>query len=167
MQQNKIPIQSFFETQFVDYSSYSNLRMIASAIDGMKNTQRKIVRTVKDKNISDEIKVSQLDSKMAEYCVTGDTLVNTVEYGKITIEKLTTLNPSNFHVWCLDSNGKKTIGEGCHPRITKQVYEYIEIETDNSVLKCTLDHLILVNRNNKNIWVEAGLLNKNDIIVNI
>ena len=61
-------ISEFYKKDFVDYASYSTLRMLASAIDGQKNAQRKIISTLLDKNIKTDIKVSQLNSKMAEYC---------------------------------------------------------------------------------------------------
>jgi len=60
-------VSNFFATDYVDYASYDNLRKIASAIDGQKNTARKIINTVIDKNITTELKVSQLSSKMAEH----------------------------------------------------------------------------------------------------
>jgi len=60
-------ISTFFETQYVDFSSYDNLRKIASVIDGQKNAARKILYTVLNKNIKEEIKVSQLGSKVAEF----------------------------------------------------------------------------------------------------
>lgn len=60
-------ITEFYGTDYVDYSSYDNLRKIGSAVDGQKNTARKILNTVIDKRITSELKVSQLSSKMAEY----------------------------------------------------------------------------------------------------
>jgi DNA gyrase/topoisomerase IV subunit A len=60
-------ISDFYNTDYADYASYDNLRKIASAIDGQKNTARKIVCTVMDKNINTELKVSQLSNKMAEH----------------------------------------------------------------------------------------------------
>lgn len=60
-------VSDFLSNELVDYASYSTLRMIASAIDGQKNTSRKILHTILTKNIKDKIKVSQLSSKMAEY----------------------------------------------------------------------------------------------------
>ncbi len=63
----KIKVSDFCNTDLVDYASYSTLRMIASAIDGQKNTARKIVHTILQKNIKEKIKVSQLSSKMAEF----------------------------------------------------------------------------------------------------
>ena len=60
-------ISEFYNTDYVDYASYDNLRKIASVIDGQKNTARKIVNTILDKRITTDIKVSQLSSKMAEH----------------------------------------------------------------------------------------------------
>lgn len=60
-------ITEFFNKDFVNYSSYDNLRKIASLIDGQKNASRKILYTVLEKKIKDKIKVSQLGSKSAEF----------------------------------------------------------------------------------------------------
>lgn len=60
-------LSTFFETEYVDYASYDNLRKIGSVMDGQKNAARKILYTVLEKNIREEIKVSQLGSKVAEF----------------------------------------------------------------------------------------------------
>ena len=60
-------VSDFLKNDLVDYASYSTVRMIGSAIDGQKNAARKIVKTILDKNIKKEIKVSQLGSKASEY----------------------------------------------------------------------------------------------------
>jgi DNA gyrase/topoisomerase IV subunit A len=60
-------ISTFFENDYVNQASYDNLRKIASAIDGQKNASRKILYTILEKNIKDEIKVSQLGSKVSEF----------------------------------------------------------------------------------------------------
>lgn len=60
-------ISTFLNEELVNYASYDNLRKIASYIDGQKNTSRKILYTVIEKNINTELKVSQLASKMAEF----------------------------------------------------------------------------------------------------
>lgn len=60
-------ITDFFNTDYVDQASYDNLRKIASLVDGQKNASRKILYTVLEKNIKEKIKVSQLNSKMAEF----------------------------------------------------------------------------------------------------
>lgn len=60
-------ITDFLNNDLVDYASYDNLRSIASYVDGLKNTSRKVLYTILKKNIKEEIKVSQLSSKMAEF----------------------------------------------------------------------------------------------------
>lgn len=60
-------LSNFFNSDFVDYASYDNLRKIGSCIDGLKNASRKVVYTVLEKNIKEPIKVSQLANKVAEY----------------------------------------------------------------------------------------------------
>lgn len=60
-------ISTFFQNDYVDFASYDNLRKIASAIDGQKNASRKILYTIMEKNVKEEIKVSQLGSKVAEF----------------------------------------------------------------------------------------------------
>jgi len=60
-------LSTFFQTEYVDYASYDNLRKIGSIMDGQKNAARKILYTTLEKNIKEEIKVSQLGSKVAEF----------------------------------------------------------------------------------------------------
>lgn len=55
---NRIKISDFYNSDFVNYSSYDNLRKIAQ-IDGLKNASRKIVYTLLEKNVKDFVKVSQ------------------------------------------------------------------------------------------------------------
>ena len=62
-----IKVTTFFNTDYVDFASYSNLRMIASVMDGQKNSSRKVLYTMMEKNIKSQIKVSQLASKVAEF----------------------------------------------------------------------------------------------------
>ena len=54
-------------TMYVDASSYDNLRKIASVTDGLKNSGRKVLTTVLDKNIKSDVKVSRLKSTVSEY----------------------------------------------------------------------------------------------------
>jgi DNA topoisomerase-2 len=63
---NTIKVSDFYKNELVDYASYSTFRMIASGIDGLKNSGRKIISTILDNNIKNDIKVSQLASKIAE-----------------------------------------------------------------------------------------------------
>lgn len=65
--QNALEIQKFFKEEYVDQASYDNLRKISSAVDGLKNSNRKVIHTVLDKNIKELLKVQQLSSKAGEY----------------------------------------------------------------------------------------------------
>lgn len=63
----KLTLTDFCNNQLVNYASYDNIRSFASAIDGLNNAGRKVVYTVLQKNIKDEIKVSQLAAKVSEF----------------------------------------------------------------------------------------------------
>ncbi len=56
----------FFNSEYINWASYDNLRKIASLVDGQKNAARKVLWFIQQKNQKQEIKVSQLDSKVAE-----------------------------------------------------------------------------------------------------
>ena len=56
----------FFNNDYVNFASYDNIRKIPSLIDGQKNASRKILWFALQKPLKTEIKVSQLDSKVAE-----------------------------------------------------------------------------------------------------
>jgi len=60
-------LNEFFKSDYVNFSSYDNLRKIASVVDGQKNASRKILHTVQSFNIRKQIKVSQLGSKTGEF----------------------------------------------------------------------------------------------------
>lgn len=60
-------ISDFFKNEYPNQASYDNLRKIASCIDGLKNSNRKVIHTILDKSIYDLLKVMQLSSKSAEY----------------------------------------------------------------------------------------------------
>jgi len=62
-----VKVTDFFANEYVDYSSYDNLRKIASIIDGQKNASRKVLWTLIKKNIKSEVKVSQLSSNIEQY----------------------------------------------------------------------------------------------------
>lgn len=64
----EITTTDFFNNDYINQASYNNIRTIASYIDGQKNTSRKILHTVIDKNITKEEKVLNLASKMSEFC---------------------------------------------------------------------------------------------------
>ena len=62
-----IKIENFLNSELCDYASYDNLRKIASVVDGFKNASRKVAYTLQEKKIKENIKVSQLASKIAEF----------------------------------------------------------------------------------------------------
>ena len=65
--QNSINVSDFFKNDLTNYSCYSTLRMIASSIDGQKNSSRKVLYTVIAKNIKDEVKVSNFDGVVQSF----------------------------------------------------------------------------------------------------
>ena len=65
--QDKIKVEEFFNTDYVDSASYDNLRKIGSITDGLKNSSRKIIHTMIDKNIKEKTKVARLTSTVAEH----------------------------------------------------------------------------------------------------
>ncbi len=60
-------ISNFFSTMYIDASSYECLRKIASVSDGLKNSGRKVIYTVLDKNLNSSVKVSRLKSTVSEH----------------------------------------------------------------------------------------------------
>lgn len=60
-------IENFLNSQQCDYASYANIRMIGSAVDGLKNSSRKVVHTMLEKNIVKNDKVENLASDVARF----------------------------------------------------------------------------------------------------
>lgn len=56
----------FFNNEYVNYASYDNVRKIPSLVDGQKNAARKTLWYTFKTKLKNEIKLSQLDSKVAE-----------------------------------------------------------------------------------------------------
>lgn len=166
--QPKLTLTEFFNTDYVDYSSYDNLRKIASVVDGQKNGARKVLHTILEQNIKTPQKVSQISSRCAEFCVTGDTLVHTVEYGLIRIEDIVNSNDPKFEkyqVYSIDESGNSVIGTAKHTRFMKNTDVLIEIQTETDVIKCTPNHKILVKHNDGSTWKEAQHLTELDEII--
>lgn len=60
-------ITEFYQTEYLQSALYQSFRSIASYIDGLKPSSRKIIYTIDKANIHNKIKVSQLSSKVAEF----------------------------------------------------------------------------------------------------
>ena len=63
---NEVKVQDFFADEFPNFAVYNLYRMVASYVDGLKPSQRKIVHTVMKNNIKTPMKVSQLAAKVSE-----------------------------------------------------------------------------------------------------
>ena len=59
-------VDQFFQSDYADYATYDNYRSIASYIDGLKPSQRKVLHVLAKNNIISPTKVEQLQSKIAE-----------------------------------------------------------------------------------------------------
>ena len=57
-------ITDFLNNEYSDSALYMNYRSLPSYIDGLKNSGRKIVYTIKKKNIKSRMKVSSLGSEV-------------------------------------------------------------------------------------------------------
>jgi len=60
-------ISNFFDTDYLDASSYDSIRKIASYNDGLKNSGRKALWTILSKGITKGVKVSRLAATVSEY----------------------------------------------------------------------------------------------------
>ena len=130
-------ISKFYNEELVDYASYSTLRMIGSVIDGMKNSHRKVVATVMDRNISKEMKVSQLASQVAqdqEY-LHGDVSLQ----GVIVNLASNYLGTNNMNILQPSGNfGTRFTPEASAPRYIythkSKYFDYLFKKDDNNIL---------------------------------
>lgn len=60
-------IDDFFNEEYVNFSTYDNIRKIANYVDGQKNAARKILHTVLQLNIDKFTKVANLGPKVQDY----------------------------------------------------------------------------------------------------
>ena len=64
---NEITSTKFFETEYIDFSVYDNVRKIASYLDGLKNAQRKVMYTMLETNCDNFTKVSNLGPRIQDF----------------------------------------------------------------------------------------------------
>lgn len=145
---NVTSIETFLNTELVNYASYDNIRKIASIMDGLKNSGRKVIATALDCNIKENLKVLQFSNKAAEHCVTGDTLVKTTE-GYIRIDEL--VGREDVKVYCVDFEGNEVVALAKHIRKTKETTEIVQIKCVDGIISCTPEHRIMTQRG----WMEA------------
>lgn len=141
-------------------------------IDGIRETascmkQKAIVFTDRCKNLRKELGGYVWDEKadedkpvkVADHCLTGDTLVET-DNGPVPIEQLI---GTEGLVWSVE-NGVAVLKRFGDVRMTRENAEIYEIETsDGRVIKCTGDHPVLTERG----WVACIYLTCSDKIITI
>ena len=60
-------LSHFFDNDYSDFSVYDNVRKIASYVDGLKNSQRKVVYTLLETNCDNFVKVSNLGPRVQDF----------------------------------------------------------------------------------------------------
>lgn len=81
-------ISKFYREEYITFACYDSYRKIASYIDGLKPSARKIIHTVRKKNITAPVKVSNLSSTVSietEYL-----------HGQVSLEGVTVGLAQNF-----------------------------------------------------------------------
>ena len=126
----------FFNTEYCNYASYDNIRKIPSLVDGQKNAARKILWYSLTKNLKTEVKVSQLDSKVAE-----DTeYLHGSMAGVIINLAQDYIGTNNMNLMMPEGNfGTRLIPEASAPRYiysygSKELFEQLNVH-DNAVLE--------------------------------
>jgi DNA topoisomerase-2 len=65
--QPSVTMEEFVYREVLPYSNYSNIRNIASVLDGLKPVQRKVLFTMLDKNMTSDVKVAQVVGVIAAH----------------------------------------------------------------------------------------------------
>lgn len=105
-------------------------------------------------NLCSDIPEYKLES--TNPCVTGDTLVYTVDDGEIAIKDLVGTQPQ---IMCMDETGELAIKRASKVWKTRENAELLQIKFNGGSLRCTPEHLICVKGKG---WVEAKNLVKGD-----
>src|SRR5262249_32281275 len=79
-------------------------------------------------------------------CFTGDTKIVLLDGTEKTFAELAQLPAHEvFYVYSVDANGRITVGEGRHARVTRKQAELVEVTLDNGTkLRCTPDHRFML-----------------------
>ena len=94
-------------------------------------------------------------------CFTGDTLIKSLNGKSYSFKDLVDNKIENIWVYSKDSEGNMVPAIAKNPRITKYVDLLIELKFENGTIRCTPDHLILLN---DNTYKKAEDLTVNDSI---
>lgn len=105
--------------------------------------------------LSEYIKHGEFEFAGVNPCITGDTLVQTIE-GAIPIKDLVGTQP---YVYCMNDEGKLIIKQASKVWKTRENAELVEIDFNRGKLICTPDHLIYTRNRG---WVKAIELKPKD-----
>jgi len=157
-------VTEFFNNDYVSYAAYDNIRKVANYIDGLKSASRKVLYTFLEDNINKDIKVNRSAAKVSEKCLTGETIIPTNKGDfrlDILVEKIK--NGEEFYVKSYNEKTKQFENKKIiDADLIKYVDELIEIEINNTIIRCTPDHKFYVKRNGEYQWIEAQDLKEND-----
>ena len=62
-----LDIKDFFDKEYIQFSTYDNVRKISSYLDGLKNSGRKIVFTLQEQNCESFTKVANLGPRVQDF----------------------------------------------------------------------------------------------------
>ena len=124
---NKLIIEDFFNSDYVDSASYDNLRKIASLVDGQKNCNRKIVHTVLQRNINKKTKVSRLQSSVSEET---EYLHGEDGVGKVIVNMAQNFTGTN-NIPLLQRNGNFGNRHSPTPSASRYIYTQKELYLDD------------------------------------
>lgn len=147
-------IEDYIEDNYLPFSwSVCLDRALVYVEDGLKPIQRRILWTAYKNGITDKspkMKSATFDGKVLEYsphggCFRGDTLIHTIPYGSVEIEKLCEMfdnGVKSIKAFCYDEKSKNiAVGEISNVWITKYVKELHKlIFSDGSKVFCTGNH---------------------------
>lgn len=105
--------------------------------------------------LSEYIKQGLFEYAGVNPCLTGDTLVQTIE-GKLPIKELVGKQP---FVYCMDEEGKLTVEQASKVWLTRKNAELVEVDFGRGKIRCTPEHMIYTRNRG---WVEAQYLEKGD-----
>ena len=133
----KTTIKEFFETELVDFASYSTLRAIASLVDGQKNGARKIIYSVQNRNYTSKQKVANLAATVSidtEYLHGGVSLEGTI----VTLAK-NYIGSNNLNILYPSGNfGTRFEPEASASRYIftykEKIFDKVFIKVDNNIL---------------------------------
>lgn len=142
-------ISEFLSDEYKEFAMYViEGRAIASVIDGLKPSQRKVIHVANQiwKTGNEKaLKVFQLSGKVASDCLHYDSEILLSNGNNIKIGEWFEKYPDiELEVLSIDNNGEVTTNRGYNPKCSLQKYVY-EIETeDGKIHKMSGNHKVMM-----------------------